>query len=194
MNHTHTRDREAAQRWARALLARSDWVVLDTETTGLDGRDEVIQIAIVADDRSVLMDTLVRPQSRIPARATAIHGITDDMVAHAPTFPEIFPQLAAILEGKLAICYNAAFDSRLLQQTAARNKIGWPSVQWDCAMEQYARYFGQWSERNRSYQWQKLPRSKEYEHEKHQAIHDCLATLDLIRSMAGTTGVQKRLL
>ena len=194
MNRTHTRDKEAAQRWARTLLARTDWVVLDTETTGLDGRDEVVQIAIVAPDGKVLMDTLIRPQDHIPARATAIHGITDDRVANAPSFAEIFPRLAAILEGKIVICYNAAFDSRLLRQTAARNKTGWLTVEWDCAMEQYARYFGQWSERNRSYQWQKLPRSKEYEREKHQAMHDCLATLDLIRSMAGTVGVQQRLL
>lgn len=194
MNRTHTRDKEAAQRWARDLLSRADWVVLDTETTGLDGRDEVIQIAVVAHDGQVLMDTLVRPQDRIPARATAIHGITDDMVANAPTFPEVFPQLAATLEGKIVICYNADFDRRLLKQTADRNKTSSLPVAWDCAMEQYARYFGQWSERNRSYLWQKLPRSKEYEGEKHQAIHDCLATLNLIRSMAGTASVQQRLL
>src|SRR5687768_4350279 len=73
-------DRLAAQLWARRLLERDDWVVLDTETTGLDHGAEVIQIGVVGPDGRTLLDTLLQPRTRIPADATRIHGVTDAMV------------------------------------------------------------------------------------------------------------------
>jgi hypothetical protein len=46
---------------------------LDTETTGLSGeRDRIVEIAIIGDDGSVLVDTLVNPRVPIPPEATAI--------------------------------------------------------------------------------------------------------------------------
>jgi len=185
MNTSRTRDRDLAQRWAHDLLSRTDWVILDTETTGLDPRAEVVQIAVVGPDRTSLLNSLVRPTIPIPPDATAIHGISDAMVAAAPGLPQIMPRLGAILFGKLVIAYNAAFDERLLQQSAFRHRLGWPMCQWACAMEQYARFVGQWSDRHQTYTFQKLPRRRGYQGEKHQAVDDCLATLDLIHMMAG---------
>lgn len=175
--------RDEAVRWARDLLGRADWAVLDTETTGLDRSAQVIQVAIVAPDGVPLFDTLVRPHGPIPRDVIRVHGITDEMVADAPAYPAIHPRLAAILDGRQVICYNAAFDSRMLQQTARRNEIPPLAIRWDCAMEMYARYAGQRRSRG-GYRWLPLPRGPEYPGARHQAIHDCLATLEVIRRMA----------
>ena len=165
-------------------MSRSDWAVLDTETTGLDDWAEVIQVAVVTPDGSTALDTLVRPRRYIPADATAIHGITNEMVAVAPPFEEIYPRLSSVIDHRTIIAYNAAFDRRVLAQTALVTEIRLPLLVWECAMERYAQFVGQRSPRRGGYVWQKLPRKAEYRGKKHQAVDDCLATLDIIRRMA----------
>ena len=76
-------------------------VILDTETTGLDvTHDRLIQIGatrfkegqkVEKDIFSVRLD----PRQPIVEAATAIHGITDDMVSGCPTFEEIRDQFLA---------------------------------------------------------------------------------------------------
>lgn len=181
------RHRDQACRWARSLLERTEWVILDTETTGLDHSAEAVQIAVVAPSGATLIDTLVRPTGLIPPEATAIHGITNAMVALAPPFTEIYPRLQEIVGGKTIVAYNAAFDSRILDQTCRRHRVQPLVARWECAMEQYARFVGQWSARTNSYTWQRLPRPAHARHRRHQAIDDCLATLEIIRTMAALT-------
>jgi DNA polymerase-3 subunit epsilon len=183
----HLADREQARRWAQGLLNRSDWAVLDTETTGLDDWAEVIQVAVVAPDGSTALNTLVRPRRYIPPDATAIHGITNEMVAVAPPFEEIYSQLSSVLDRRTIVAYNAAFDRRVLAQSAHVTEVKLPPLSWECAMERYAQFVGQRSYRRGGYVWQKLPRKIEYRGKKHQAIDDCLATLDVIRRMAAGT-------
>lgn len=65
-----------------------DYVVFDLETTGVNPEvDDIIEISAVkvCDHRIVEeYSTLVNPGRHIPAAATAINGITDNMVAEAP--------------------------------------------------------------------------------------------------------------
>ena len=64
------------------------WVILDTETTGLDNTAEAIQIGVLAPDGNVLLNTLVNPICHIPENVTHIHGITNEMVEDAPWSPD----------------------------------------------------------------------------------------------------------
>lgn len=52
--------------WAQAVISNPSVVFLDTETTGLDGNAEIIDIALVDRDGAVLLDTLIRPTRPIP--------------------------------------------------------------------------------------------------------------------------------
>lgn len=65
-----------------------DYVVFDLETTGVDPeQDDIIEISAVKVCRHEIVgkySTLVNPGRHIPAGATAVNGITDDMVAAAP--------------------------------------------------------------------------------------------------------------
>src|SRR5207249_12089207 len=47
--------------WARQVVEESETLILDTETTGLDDDDEVIQLAIIDMQGNVLLDTLAKP-------------------------------------------------------------------------------------------------------------------------------------
>ena len=180
------RDRLEAEAWARSLLRSGDeWVVLDTETTGLDPSAEAVQIAVLSLAGEVLLDTLVRPSGPIPWGASRVHGITDAHVASAPTYAELHSEVTRLLERRSVVAYNASFDERILRQTAARHGLRAPRARWECAMRQYARWRNEWDERKQDYRWHKLPALALPGAEAHTASGDCRATLHVLRRMAG---------
>ncbi|NNA96112.1 3'-5' exonuclease [Pseudomonas gessardii] len=95
--------KKAAQDWLD-----SDCLILDTETTGLDGNAEIIEISIIDKDFNVLFNTLVKPSCEILPEVTAINNITNQDVEHEKTFDEIYPNLKEILENRLVVMYNRA--------------------------------------------------------------------------------------
>jgi DNA polymerase-3 subunit epsilon len=173
-------DREKAAFWARSLLERADWVILDTETTGMSPTDEIVQIAILSHEGAVLLDTLVHPSQPIPPSATSVHGISDNEVEDAPTFKEIFEKIRDIIRAKSVIIYNAVFDLRLIHQTLRRYRL--PALfddedQVECAMLQYSAWVAEeWP--YGGYKWQKLVGGD------HTALGDCQATYEIIKKMA----------
>ncbi|MEG4830898.1 3'-5' exonuclease [Microcoleus sp. F8-D3] len=93
------RDRVNAVLWAIEQLSQKDWVILDTETTGLYDA-EIVEIAIIDRLGEMLLDTLIKPTISIPAEAAYLHGITDEIVADAPSFPEVYPRIVEVLKYK----------------------------------------------------------------------------------------------
>uniref|UniRef100_UPI00372D0228 3'-5' exonuclease n=1 Tax=Vibrio cholerae TaxID=666 RepID=UPI00372D0228 len=103
--------------------------ILDTETTGLDSKSQIVELtAICAKSGELIYSSLVRPQGFIPAEATRIHGITNSDVADAPTFLDIIYPLSLALRNRTGIIYNADFDSRMFIQSYERNLIRMKSV------------------------------------------------------------------
>ena len=104
---------DPAARWAEQKLA-----VIDFETTGLSPEtDRVIEIGVVCFDGSelsALKNWLVNPGIPVPEESRAVHNITDEELAGAPSFREVLPELTAMLEGHLPVAYNAVFDRRFL--------------------------------------------------------------------------------
>lgn len=178
-----TEARHNASAWARNLLSIPPihWIILDTETTGLDENAEVIQIGVTDGAGNVLMDNILcKPLRPIPAEATAIHHITNEMVQNAAPFQSAWNTLACIADGKIVVVFNAAYDRRLLLQSASRLPIPEPllPVRWECAMLKHAEWVGQWNDYHGSFRWQKLQGGD------HSALGDCLATLETIKKMA----------
>jgi DNA polymerase-3 subunit epsilon len=87
---------------------------LDVETTGLSPEhdDRICEIAVLRTAGAAPQEwqTLVNPGRVISPGATAINGITNEMVAAAPHFPEVAPRLLELLEGAVVVCHNAPFD------------------------------------------------------------------------------------
>lgn len=150
-------DRKGAIIRARELLEKSP-VYLDTETTGTGSEAEIVEIAIVDQDGSILLESLVNPKGKIELDAMRLHGITFQMVQNAPSWQEIWPQVEAILSSKLVGVYNSEFDIRMMRQS---HKKYWLSCQigdehFFCIMKLYARFFGDWDPRRGSYRWHSL--------------------------------------
>ena len=106
-------------------LATLRFAVVDVETTGSQAGlwDRVTEIAIVPVDAGVVgapWSQLVHPGRAIPPMITALTGISDAMVADAPSFQEIAPEVVARLEGRVFVAHNAAFDRRFVSAELAR--------------------------------------------------------------------------
>jgi DNA polymerase-3 subunit epsilon len=126
---------------------------------------------------------LVKPVNPIPEDAIKIHGITNEMVEDKFCFDKIYSQLNELLIGKKVIIYNANYDIRMINQSKnhfAELENHHLIHDYECAMEKYAIYYGDWNEYRHSYRWQKLPGGD------HTALGDCKATLKLLQKMAET--------
>lgn len=179
----HETDRRIAAEWARTILAQGA-LILDTETTGLGDDAEIVQVAILTTDGRTVLDSLVRPTRPIPPGATAVHGITDEIVRVAPDWRALWPAIAQVLGGRVVVVYNAAYDTRLIRQSCMLAEIR-ASIdrvaEWHCAMLPYAAWVGDWNSYRGNYRWQKLPSGD------HSALGDCRATLTVLHQMAATT-------
>jgi DNA polymerase-3 subunit epsilon len=147
---------------AREWIA-SKSVYFDTETTGIGPNDGIIEIAVLDHDGIVLIDTLVKPIGRIPADATAIHGITNEMAKTAPQWDVVWPRVEAAFTNRVVGVYNADFDLRMIRQTHQKNWISWSEPEgttFFCIMKLYAQFYGQWNPQQRNYRWQSLEKAR----------------------------------
>jgi DNA polymerase-3 subunit epsilon len=106
-------------------------LVFDSETTGLDvAIVRVISLGAVWTHGHRLyprinLDSLVNPGEPIPPRSTAVHGITDRMVAGAPDFAAGWPPLAEMIEGVVVVGHSIGFDLAILKAECARHGLAW---------------------------------------------------------------------
>jgi len=182
-NERDEQARAKAAKWAFNVMQYRT-LILDTETTGLDDA-YIVQIAVIDIEGNVLLDTLVNPGVPIPEEATAIHHITDEIVATAPTFAEIEPQLRELLNGRRVSVYNVDYDWSVLRHELQRlhnlptGEHGWLNdVLWRDVMPRYSAWCGEWSEYHGNYRLQPLGGG-------HTALSDCQATLEILKHMAG---------
>ncbi|MBX9720511.1 MAG: 3'-5' exonuclease [Candidatus Obscuribacterales bacterium] len=185
--HPKPQDRDLIIDWARERLSKRDFVILDTETTGTDESDEVVQIGIIGPDGEFLIDSLVRPERprTMPAKAQEVHGISIEMLEDAPTMFELAIDIMNAIAGRSVVCFNDTFDMRLIEQTDAKYNISGRGRSLEmksrCAMIAYAQFIGQKGKYSNEYAWQKLPRRVV---QSHKAVDDCKLTLDLIQEIS----------
>ncbi len=109
-------------------------VIMDTETTGLDVlNDRIVSLGAVTAHgtrlyRSRMIDDLIDPGVPIPASSTAIHGITDEMVAGARAFPEVYADLQRMAANRVIIGHNIPFDLTVMRAECERHGRPWEDV------------------------------------------------------------------
>jgi DNA polymerase-3 subunit epsilon len=107
-------------------------IYYDTETTGVrSDSDRIIELAAYDPLLNKSFCQFIHPQMPIPKDSTAIHGITDDMVAQAPTFAVVGQAFFEFCgENAVLVAHNNdAFDKHFLSAEAARFGLTLPSWQ-----------------------------------------------------------------
>lgn len=98
---------------------------IDLETTGINiTADRIVEIAIVKIKLGGIREVkrkLINPEMPIPPQATAVHGISDEMVKEAPTFKQAANEIVQFLQGCDLAGYNSnRFDIPMLVESFLR--------------------------------------------------------------------------
>jgi DNA polymerase III subunit epsilon len=105
-------------------------IYYDTETTGTrPEKDRIVEIAAYDPLNNKSFTQLVHPGLPIPEEVTAIHGITNEMVANAPNFEKVGRAFIDFCsEEALLIAHNnESFDKLFLLHEGSRHKLQFPN-------------------------------------------------------------------
>lgn len=116
---------------------------LDTETTGFEAPEghRIVEVAILTYDFATrkLEEAWVQrinPDRNIPAAASAVHGITFDMVSACPKWEDVAATVAAKMNAAaIGVVHNAAFDGPFLAHELQRAGVMLPTIDLFCTME-----------------------------------------------------------
>lgn len=171
-----------------SLIMEENYIVIDTETTGLNAaEDELLQVSIIDNEGTVLFDSYIRPTQHTEwAEAERINHISPEMVADAPTIEEVMPEINDILKRYDKIVgYNVRFDADFLKHNGAEFADNTNFVD---SMKIFSLYFSADNKRC------KLTEAADYfcydwsEHEEaHNSLGDCYATLYVYKKLTTDT-------
>lgn len=165
-------------------------VYLDTETTGLDKNAEIVEIAVIDEGGGLAYQSLVRPSRPIPGEVSRLHGITNDMVVNAPSWPTVWAGLRPILINRPIGIYNAEFDIRMMRQSMERYRLPWRDnlASFDI-MHYFSEYRAEWDPIHRSLRRFKLEQAGQFLNiampNSHRSTDDARLARAVLHAIAG---------
>ncbi len=182
-------NRQRAVEYARMMIEKQP-VYIDTETTGLDRSDEIVEICIVDHDGQVLLESLIKPSRPIPPDSIRVHNITDEMVAGAPTWPALWPTVRANLFNRVVAAYNSDFDLRMMMQSHGRYRLPWrENFAMLDILKLFSDFRGEWDPMRRSMRYFRLQDAGSFFNiaipNAHRAAADTLLARAVLHCIAG---------
>jgi DNA polymerase III subunit epsilon len=166
--------------------------VVDLETTGASHRGgaritEIGAVKVRGGEVLGELQTLVDPHESIPAFISVLTGITDAMVAGAPSIETALPQFLDFAAGCVLVAHNAPFDIGFLKAMCQEQQRRWPAFEVldtaviarrvvhrdetpNCKLASLANLFGAATTPN------------------HRALEDARATVDVLHGLIGRLG------
>lgn len=173
---------EEALKGYRPANDTADTIIIDTETTGISGTAELLQVSIIDSAGNELYNSMIKPMFHDTwSDAADINHIGWKDVEEAPFLPEEAANITDFVAGaKTIIGYGITFDVTILE----RYGIPWnPDAEIIDVMEMFAPVYGKWNDRYCGYEWQSLTTCAayfEYDWKKmkaHDSLSDCHAIL-----------------
>ncbi|ASK60954.1 hypothetical protein CFK37_01375 [Virgibacillus phasianinus] len=114
-----------------------NFISIDFETAN-EKRHSPCAIGIVVANESGIIDeyySLINPLMDFSSFNIRVHGITQEDVIDAPTFPELWPKFKTYLTGNCVIAHNASFDMSVLRKTLDYFNLTYPQMEYLCTVE-----------------------------------------------------------
>lgn len=106
-----------------------EFAVVDIETTGSTPQSAgITEIAIVIHNGVEVTGkyvTLINPRHKIPPFIVNMTGISDEMVAGAPLFEDVAPQIYNLLNGRVFVAHNVSFDYSFVHYLLGKSGFQW---------------------------------------------------------------------
>ena len=102
------------------------FIFYDTETTGVNrNNDRIIELGAFDPEKKKTFNELINPNVPIPAAASNIHHISDDMVKDKPTFAEVGKRFLEFCDGEVILVAhnNDAFDKHFIEAEYKRANV-----------------------------------------------------------------------
>lgn len=158
------------------------FVVVDTETTGLRASSErIVQLSAVKYvgwEPIQKWNTYINPKRDIPAEASKINGITNEMVADAPTIKEVHDSFLAFVGESPVVGYNLPFDYKFLYMEGidlTEQKRKYYDV-LSIAKKKYKNYLD-------SFTLTDVANYNKIYFNAHNSLNDCLATAEVFECL-----------
>ncbi|MBA2505553.1 MAG: 3'-5' exoribonuclease [Thermoleophilaceae bacterium] len=120
------------------MLAKAEFLAVDTETNGLPGEEceltEVGAVLVGGGELHEEWESLVRTARPLGRGIQRFTGISQGMVDAAPEPRVVLEQLAARMEGRVLVAHSASFDKRVLHQAFERAGVSWPDPDVLCTV------------------------------------------------------------
>ena len=111
-----------------------EYVAFDLETTGLSSqKDEIIEIGAVRMQGGKELErfqTFVNPRRRLEQKIVELTGITDAMLADAPSIETVLPEFLEFVGDRVLVAHNADFDTGFIREACRKQGLpyGFTSV------------------------------------------------------------------
>lgn len=167
-------------------------ICFDTETTGLDGKAEILQLSIMNAAEEVLFNEYIKPKHHLSwPQAEEIHHISPKMVADKESIDAYYDRILDILnDAQYYIGYNILYDIRMLKQAGIpMSPFHREHVQVIDVMQHFAPIYGEPNPRRGGFKWQNLSTCARYyqydwgDDKAHGALADTKATLYCFKKM-----------
>lgn len=188
------REKMEAKFSERKIEKKYDFIVVDTETTGLDCmEDELLQVSIISNTGETLFDRYFKPTEAVkwPEAERVNHISPDDVKDAKPIFTSIEEISEFFYQTDKIVGYNTSFDLDFLIHSGVCVAENAETVD---VMKDFAEIYGEWNDYYEDYKWQKLTTAADYYGYEwpslgaHNSLADCLATLFVYEKMSETKG------
>lgn len=168
-------------------LNNTDYLILDTETTGLQKDDEVIELAIIDFTGKEIYHSMYEPQKDVHWAASKVSKLTKKKLIGSPKFMDEWSRIVELIDNKKLIAHNATFDYQLIKQTLERYDLDKKDADkifagYIDSMDLAKEYIS-----SPNYKLETLCEILGIEDEqKHRATYDCLMVLEMLRALEET--------
>ena len=114
---------------------KKNFAAIDFETAN-QNRSSVCSVGIVVVRKGIIVEkyySLIRPQPNFYTYfTTKVHGLTEKDTNNAPTFPEVWQEIAPKIKNLPLLAHNSPFDEGCLKAVFNLHKMPYPNYKFHC--------------------------------------------------------------